>query len=469
MRLTKPIKRIIVFAGLALLAGAIFLAYPTSSSSQHRRGIAEKTYPGFNLILISVDTLRADELGTYGSKHQSSPSIDAFANEAIVFENCIAQAPATTASHSSIFTSLYPSRHGVWSAKYRLDDATTQLGDVLSEKGYETGAFTYGVKVARKRNFHGFDVFKHVVDRPDFTRALGYSPEQFESMLRWTRDHSKEPFFLFWHTKKTHAPYTPSAEFDVFKDKDYSGPIDVYPHFPLTTKVNKKHGAYFESMMDQLTAADFEYVRDKYRGEVLELDALFARFMSFLKEQDLLDNTIIVFTSDHGESFGDREHRQKVGHGILYREVLRVPLLIRIPGVKHARLDTLVESIDIMPTVLDLLALQKPAGIDGSNLFVKDMASATEHHWAYSETRDRLALERKDHTLLYFFESDEFELYNIRDDPHQRRNLIAQGIPEQALFTKEMLARRGGENRSAPSLVVDDHMVEQLEALGYLQ
>ena len=262
------------------------------------------------MVLISIDTLRADHLATYGYERVTGPEIDRFAEEALVFERAFAQAPTTLPSHMSIFTGLYPSRHGTVKSTGRLPDSTITLADVLHNAGYTTAAFTGGGFVREKFNYHTFDHFQH----KEFFDIYEAEFQQLEEMLDWVERHQDGPFFLFWHTYKVHSPYSPEEDYDRFTSADYTGIINPRPEdaAPVCTGVEKarqcnwKGKPYYDLMLDRMGPEDIQHVIDNYDGEILAVDEMFSRLMAKLESEGLTEDTVIVFLSDHGETFAER-------------------------------------------------------------------------------------------------------------------------------------------------------------------
>jgi arylsulfatase A-like enzyme len=414
-----------------------------------------------------VDALRANHLSCYGYTRKTSPNIDRFAAKSILFEKAISQSPVTLPSHMSIFTSLYPFHHGVIYNEYILNDSIITLPDILHENGYKTVAFTDGGYVKKEYNFHTFDIFDDSQMEPD---------KKFEKMLAWLEENSKRKFFLFWHTLKVHSPYTPLEKYDVFSDKNYSGIVDVYPNpdEPVCKKRQPgciyKHELYFQKIMKRLTEADLEYIISKYDGEILHADDQFSELLKLLEKKGILEKTIIILTADHGESFADRENRKKIGHESMYDEVLRIPLIVKIPGYdKHLRVKTTVEAIDIMPTLLEILDTDIPEGLDGQSLF-RVIKNPEIEEVAYSDRswRGLYMVMYNNLKIIYYKKEDTFEFYNLGEDPYERNNIYNENSPVQAEMKQLLLSMMEGKIVSAEKRKLDKKRIEELRALGYI-
>lgn len=361
----------------------------------------------------------------------------------------------------SMLTSLYSSRHGVTTKEkhLKLSDSTITLADILHDKGYTTVAFTGGGHVSEDYNYHTFDIFDS-----DKRRDIANPGDNFETMINWLDNNHKERFFLFWHDFTPHAPYAPRIEFDIFSDKGYSGIVDVYP-----TREDKKTFNYFKGIIDNMSIEDIEYVKAKYDGEILSVDQRFSVLIETLKRENILDKTLIIFTSDHGESFADREKGKRIGHHQMYGEVLRVPLIIKIPGnEKQIWINNSVESIDIMPTILDILNIQKPSDIDGTSLFIKMNSS---DNIAYSESIDYVteySIKYRNLKLIYYETRGYFELYDLGQDPHERDNIFGRNTSAEMKIVDILLSRIPKEITQAESVEIENETLEQLRTLGYL-
>ncbi len=330
--------------------------------------------PRYNLLLISVDTLRADRLGCYGYARDTSPSVDGLAAEGVLFENAFSSSPKTTPSHMSIMTGLYPRAHNVYMWKRGPDGVyggktlsaqVPTLAEILAARGYVSAAFTGGGNVAGKIGFdRGFSVYDESGDTP--------------GACAWIARNAGKPFFLFYHTYYTHDPYLPPPPYDQRYDPEYAGGI-VSGAALLSELGLRVGGAWAGGAWDKLSERfwktvdagdprDIRHLNALYDGSIAYVDHEFiAALLASLRAAGVLDRTLIVFTSDHGEEF--LEHG-RFRHDSLYREVTRVPLILRLPGVLPAgkRVGQLVRSVDLLPTVLDILGLPLPSSVQGVSL-----------------------------------------------------------------------------------------------------
>lgn len=300
------------------------------------RSHREKRSGRKNLIFISADTLRAVSLGSYGHRRGTSPNIDRFLGRSgVMVRDALAPMPFTPASHMSMFTGLQPCAHLVMGITDALDPEIVTLAELLRDDGYETAAFTENAFLVAGGGFdRGFDVY--VENRGEESTVVGYARQTFEQATRWLRRNRAEPFFLFVHTYQVHAPYTPPRPFEaVFQDRGSD---------ELGVKL------------------------DAYDREIRYLDEILGNFFDELERLGLMDDTILVLTSDHGEGFG--EHKKSTGHNYaLWDEVMRVPLFFRADGLlpAHTVAETQVGLVDLAPTLLDLLEVPAPSDVDGKS------------------------------------------------------------------------------------------------------
>ena len=284
------------------------------------------------MVVLLVDTLRADHLGLYGYERPTSPRLDAWAEEAVVFERCIAQSSWTKPATASILTGLNPSEHRVQRETSRLGAELETLAEVFHAGGWRTGAFVANGFVGRSDV--GFDQgFEHFVayDAPE-PRLYVRAEHVLDDALAWVEALGDEPFFLFVHLLDPHEPYDPPAPFDA---RFASAPGDGDPRADI----------------------------DLYDGEIAYVDRELGRFLDGLRELGRHDETVIAFLSDHGEEFGEHGRQGHSAH--LHDEVLAVPLVLRFPagrdnlprGARHAEL---VRQVDLFPTLLATVGLPAP-------------------------------------------------------------------------------------------------------------
>ncbi|MCK6447258.1 MAG: sulfatase-like hydrolase/transferase [Planctomycetes bacterium] len=338
----------------------------------------------WNVVFFSIDTLRADALGTYGNTRKTSPTIDALAAESIVFERAITQAGVTSPSHMTMLTSLYPSVHRVGNvdvvleqakqsgdarriARLQLNPRVQTLAAVLRNAGFATAAFTGGGNVAGEIGFaRGFDVF-------DDTAANGMNGNAgplFDSTRarEWIAANSSKRFFLLLHTFIPHGPYVPPAPWNREFNPGYRGKI-ISDRAELDLAVpegGSKRNFHFWSTANPRDPADLEHLQALYHGEVRYADDAVKEIVDALRAAGVWEKTLFVLVSDHGEQF--LEHGQFEHFGGLWEELAHVPFVLRVPGRASARIAEPVGTIDVMPTLLDLLGLGSPEQVQGRSL-----------------------------------------------------------------------------------------------------
>ena len=333
--------------------------------------LSREEVPASNIVVISMDTLRADHLKLYGYGRNTTPNIDSWLQDhgGVVFEDVVASASWTLPSHVSIFTGIEAIRHGVNQNK-PMPEAMTSMAEILKSQGYTTAAVTGGGFVHAAFGFdQGFDEYQSFSSRMGFDNEIEITTERSLAKL----DRLKERrFFLFLHTYEIHNPFRPR---EVFLDQipgrspDVSVDVVKVPSVAedgfLTHRelglVNK--GRPTDERPDDL----MDLARDLYDAGIAHTDTFIGRFLHRLEELGLADDTIVVLTSDHGELFG--EHGE-VNHYTVYDENVLVPLMMAGPGFEDGlrRIALQVRSVDIMPTLLDWVGLHPPEGLDGQSL-----------------------------------------------------------------------------------------------------
>ncbi|MGE0639734.1 MAG: sulfatase [Thermoanaerobaculia bacterium] len=346
---------------------------PPEESASAGRGFAATPTRGY--ILISIDTLRADHLGAWGYELPTSPFLDQLAARSTVFENAWSQVPSTLPSHISMFTGLYPAEHGVFPPSAVLSPEIHTLPELLRQAGFRTGGHTEGGYVQGGYGFaRGFDEW---TDTPydgdaDIVRTLGRGLEFARGVP------AGERFFLFLHSYTVHDPYEPP---EPYRSMFWSGPPPA--------DAGSADGPHFAAVNSGAATASPEaiaYYRALYDGSIRYLDDALRSFFGELESSGLLAETTVILTSDHGEEFG--EHGRLV-HTQIYPECLHVPLLVVHPGQPTgSRSGALAESVDLLPTILDLAGAPAAPGISGSSLRgAIEHPDATPAGEAYAEVK----------------------------------------------------------------------------------
>ena len=314
-----------------------------------------------NVLIYVIDTLRADHLGVYGYPLPTSPRLDAFARQGVVFERTIAQASWTKPAVASILTGLYPYAHGATEVRSEIRPEATTLAEILAAHGYATAAFVTNVNVSKPFGFaRGFETFTYLPEDPNLPAHFVLSDALNGEVLRWLGTRDARPFFLYVHSSDPHAPYTAGAELRPRFRSPAAAAAAIDP-----VELRKK----FELDWSTLTPAEVEELVAEYDAEIAFNDASLGVLLDELKRAGLDDSTLVVVTADHGEEFDDHGG---FNHGhTLYDELIHVPLVVRLPGGRRAgeRQATLARQIDLLPTVLAEVGVATPPDLPGRALF----------------------------------------------------------------------------------------------------
>ena len=429
------------------------------------------------IILVDIDTLRADHLGCYGYERDTSPEIDRFAEQAARFEWAFSQGPNTPPSQASILTSLYPSTHGRIFDAEKISEKAEALAESLAAAGYRTAAFVDGGLMSKGFGLEqGFELYDH---RPGGVKRIGPKVE------RWLDEHLRDPqtagrpFLLLAHTYDVHSPYEVTPQ--PYRNR-YLGQLREPPtpdfRKKMSARMAKIRRSHDQQPYPQLPERDVEYAKAFYDGGIRHVDAWFGRFRRFLEARNLYEQSIIVIISDHGDTF--QEHGD-LFHGQIYSPVTRIPMIIRLPNGASAGVYTpVVESIDLMPTVLDAVDVEIPAAAQGQSLLPLMQGRAgveSVDQIAVSESPfygRRIAVASESHRLFVTEQGRLEEIYHYREDPLEQEDLIEQ--------PPGVLQKLRGHLRDWRELVastelgtdekveeVDDEMLAQLVALGYVE
>ena len=430
----------------------VYLADPTflAPAAERRR----------NLLLISIDTLRADHLSLYGYSRKTSPELEAWSRDAVVFRRAVTSATTTLPSHTSLFTGIEASRHGVHRAA--LPATLETLADHLRRAGWRTMARTGGGYLhpffGLNRGFERFSFHRPGIDRP------GELAAGMAVVGPWLEELRDEPFFLFLHTYEVHAPYRPRPE---YLAQFSPGPIPEGLAWPVPERDAAATGyrvvaepRYLLRGEDpngpELGTASIAQAAAYYDSSIRYVDSVLGGLFAELERLGLAANTVVVVTSDHGEAFG--EHGEG-GHGYLYDNNAVVPLVIRAPGAPGRTLGEQVRSVDVAPTVLDLLGAPPMPDTDGVSLRPVLAGEASQPLPAdaittAANTGFGLALRTADLLELHLDNGlwppgrGATALFDLRADPGEERDLHV-GHPRTRELTRRLLA---GWARVAPGL-----------------
>lgn len=474
----RPAVRWSAAAGLAVLVIASLrsLAPADADSSvmlSLEAGPVPETRRADNLILISIDSLRADRVGSYGNPHDTSPTIDRIGRQGVRFGNASSSSSWTLPSHMSMFTGRDVLGHGVISESDKLSPAVPTLAGRLKSAGLATAAIVSTPVLSAKFGFgHGFDSYDdQTIPAPNAFDAVKDEPAPTVEKLAttWLREHASERFFLFLHFWDVHYDYIPPPPYDTMFDPDYKGTV-TGKDFYEDSAINK-----------HLPERDVEHLLALYDGEIRWVDDHLARIFQVVDDLGLAGKTAIIITSDHGDEFF--EHGYK-GHGrTLYNEVTRVPLVMSVPGLPGNQVvETPVSLVDLMPTALTMLGVETPAGLSGVDLLDDSEGSrlsqrAAVHGWLCNlkVRSDCQAMQNGPiGTLLHHFQPLKLEFF-AADDAKQQKNLAgSSGWPREkqmSLLDSQLNAswksyRQLGQDRGGSDL--DPATRDRLKDLGYI-
>jgi arylsulfatase A-like enzyme len=419
--------------------------------------------PRKNVLLIVVDTLRPDFLSCYGNPRVPTPRIDALAASGTLFTDVSSAYPSTLPSHASLFTSTYPYVHGVFDNANQLAWNARTLAEVLHGKGWHTAGFvSNAVLHVRTRIGQGFELWQdRMVDRENNREVFERVAERTTDLaLEWAKD-APAGFFLFVHYNDPHGAYVPPARFrgkvrfDTGIDLPLSpvdDPVDAIPAYQVQRRSRR--------VDDYLS---------RYAGEVLYADQEVGRLLDGLAAQGRRDDTLVVFVADHGEAMG--EHGRWFQHtGSLYQEEIAVPLIVAGPGVPSGRVTRPVRTIDVMPTVLDLLRVRGRPAMQGRSLVpLMNGRDDGAPEIAYAELYAHESL-RAGRMKVIQVEGRPAELYDLAADPGETHDLAAERPEEARRMREAMVAYREGDLDLSilPTTTLDDADTRaRLKALGY--
>lgn len=461
----------------------------------------ENAAPRPNVLLIVLDTVRADRLGSYGYERARTPNLDAFAAQGVVFEDCMSSSCWTLPSHATLFTGVMPVAHGATQETLELDDALPTLAELMSRAGYNVyGASANAVVSPDNGLDRGFGHFEELY-RPDVEanhRVRGRHPHDVAFERWWMSRESDKPFFAFMNYIEAHAPYRPPEPFlSAALDSRWSvtegieaGRTKISEHYLLES-------GHPSELLQQLSAL--------YDGEIAFLDWSFGKLIERLVAMEELENTVVIVTSDHGEQFG--EHNL-VGHSFaLYEPLIHVPLLVRFPQARDAgeRRTDPVHLADVFHSILGIAGVEPPPLRQGQAVFggpveptrarvaeyyyPRQMLSSfgeetvLEHLERFAPRMCRLRALRRGSDKLVWSSDGNHEFYALDVDPQELNDLSETEIDRQA----EMLAwiqRYPEEFRGSRELTPtppkgwmgggfeensdDAELLEQLRALGYI-
>ena len=410
-----------------------------------------------NLILISIDTLRADHLSSYGYSRQTSPFLDELAARGMRFEQAFVNTHGTTPSHTTMLSSVYQEGHRVaytGSANDTIPEGLELLPEILAKQGYLTLGVTGGGNVGGKLGFsRGFEEFD------DSARSIEAGIEKMHEMLARHKDDER-PLFIFFHTYEVHSPYDPPEE---YRSLYGESPSDFKP-----TSENLLNVA--QSAHTSLTKEDLAHVVAMYDAGIRHMDQEMRGFFDLLTELGVLENAVFAVTSDHGEEFG--EHGGMLHRGLLYDELLRVPLIFGGREISSGEVVTsLVSSVDIAPTLLACSGLEIPRQMQGRRIACAGALEDPEARVVSQYGEQRYSVRTDKWKLIEDKKNHRVELYDLGEDPeekgsaHREHRRLAADLRKALKTWKADQAVTYDANGEA---VLGEEEIEHLKALGYL-
>lgn len=437
---------------------------------------------GINVLLLTIDTLRADHLSCYGYPRRTSPAIDRLAERGVVFDRAFTYWPKTRGSFAAMFTSLYASQHGLTVRARDLPDFNQTLAETFLEHGYRTAAAVDNGNLDRALGFaQGFDHYQEVWHDAETEIARTEVLTRF-AMEFLAREDEERPFFLWIHYVNPHTPYDPPEELlERFRGDG------VVARGPRLETVVGFHGGVNRHLAVPGEDHLGDYV-DRYDGEIAFVDEHIGRILNALSESAHADTTLVALTSDHGESLGEHDYYFDHGHD-LFNPSLQVPLIVSFPGILPAgeRVAQMVSTLDLLPTLLDLTQLSVPRGIQGKSVLPLVRRTKTELHERvyFQNDQHQLAMSDGRYKLISYPPAEDqpghYELYDLLRDPGEVEDRYPAARDRLAAFQAELerfrtrtvawqqettVERRGAPAREDREL--SEETLRNLETLGYI-
>jgi arylsulfatase A-like enzyme len=467
-RSTRGLRTVVVLLACAL-AGTLLDPLPVRPESAGI--IAGGTRP--DIVLITIDALRADHLGMYGYDRPTSPNLDALAGESAVVRHHIAQAPYTKASMATLLTGRFPSSHKTYTVSASFGEAMTghvagdlPVTDVLDSRlwtlpaalksvGYTTIGLTTNPFLLKEFGFaNGFGQYQFLSGKGEFATAREVTREALAKLGQ----HDGQPVFLWMHLMEPHSPYAP--------------PAGIRARFPPRRPPQPAPREVIPPWLDPGGPLDARHYEALYDGEIADVDAALGEFFAVLRRSNRWEQMVVVVTSDHGEEFFD--HGGFEHNSTLYDEMLRVPLLIKSPGLHPGMREIQTQSVDLAPTLARAAGAEVPADLAGADLGPVLQGGVASEPVAFAERPgDRYAIRTHEWKLISTLEGHD-ELYHLSVDPHERDNGL-QANPQRATRLREQLnavlagAYKAGASVRRDVAPVSQRTLERLKALGYVQ
>lgn len=380
---------------------------------------------GTPVVLISCDTMRADHLSCYGYPRKTTPNLDAFAQDAVLFENAFCSEVWTPTSHMTILTGLYPKNHGL-TRFLNLAESVITLPEVLHARGYNTGGFVghYWWMMPSRGFAHGFDLYDAAYPYRDVYSTL-------ERVLDWLEPRRNAPFFLFFHNYDLHSkekgplPYDPEDErYRTFAKEHIALPEFARDAFP--DAMGSLFLAAHNNRSISISETEREALLALYDDCLVKVDAAVGEFLEHLRNAGIYERALIIVTADHGEAFGEHDRYM---HGDVYEANIHVPLLIKFPGQANAkrRIRDLVELADLFPTILELLGVPLLGAVDGCSLLPLLDGGREPVSRIFSTRAAWRTVRTADSKLIRNIDENRTEYYAITKDSEETQNLYDPG------------------------------------------
>ncbi|HIF63436.1 MAG TPA: hypothetical protein EYG16_10050 [Deltaproteobacteria bacterium] len=478
-------RRALPIAALACLLALLPAALPGSAGPANTTNLKgfSPVYDKPNVLLISLDSLRADHVSAYGYHRATTPALEKLAADGIRFDNAISTSSWTLPTHLTMFTSRYQLSHGVVHDTNVLDPGIPVLGEIMKAAGYSTAGFVSAPYVAAMYGYaRGMDEYLDLSaahEHRSLARKAIVAPDINANALRWLDQHADEPFFLFLHYFDIHYDYVPPAPYDTMFDPGYEGEMDG-TDFIERKDVNRN-----------MPARDLEHILALYDGEIRFTDEHVGRVLARIDELGLRDNTLVIVVSDHGDEFF--EHGNKGHHRTLYQEVLRVPLIVRLPDGRWAgeSVSRQASLVDILPTIMDVAGLDGPPVMEGLSLLELRAATPRSRERAvYGEFFDkrgfnlqiarrlptsktiqhfnRITHPKKAPVEYYDLARDAEEQHDLAEERREELRVELDGMghwSEQRWRAQQHTLR---ESQADTRVELDSETLERLKSLGYV-
>lgn len=396
-----------------------------------------------NVLLVTIDTLRADHFPCSSPGRAGTPFVRELLEKSACYTNCTSAAFGTTPSHASIMTSLHARRHGVYNNRTPLPEEALTAAEIFKARGWMTAAFVSALPLhSRLRIDQGFDMYNQWFD-PGMGKIERTATQATDAALYWFENNLRPPFFAWVHYFDPHTDYDPPAAFR-------NSRLDPDSLHPADGKQDGGYRSYSVNGRDVPAPASEYYMKQNalYAGEVSYVDSQLRRLVGWFEDSELMESTMIVIVADHGETLDETGHEENYNHTSVYEEVARVPLIVYLPGGGAAGtvLDEPVSTLDILPSILAAVGIEDSGGFDFDGVALEGIIEARDAGGADSggaaprpvffETAHRngagvrlgnwkyLRLYSPDVYFRHSGRNDEEQLFNLELDPAERRNLI---------------------------------------------